>query len=94
MKDGSTLCYLSEFVLMDVICNRRITPTAAAALGWSVSGDGSLGPEDDVMAPASEEEDLDDANDFKYRTRLAFLPGAGVFYAARDWRRKTEGIEG
>jgi hypothetical protein len=92
MKHGSSSEFLSEFILMDVICNRKITPTAAAALG--ISGSGTLGDDDVVMAPASEEEDLDDINDFKYRTLLAFLPGAGVFYAVRDWRRKSEGVDG
>ncbi|KAI2490358.1 hypothetical protein MHU86_24221 [Fragilaria crotonensis] len=92
MKHGSSSEFLSEFILMDVICNRKITPTAAAALG--ISGSGTLGDDDVVLAPASEEEDLDDINDFKYRTLLAFLPGAGVFYAVRDWRRKSEGVDG
>ncbi|KAI2505999.1 hypothetical protein MHU86_8410 [Fragilaria crotonensis] len=93
MKHGSSSEFLSEFILMDVICNRKITPTAAAALGKS--GSGTLGDNDVVMAPASEEEDLDDVNDFfKYRTLLAFLPGVGVFYAVRDWRRKSEGVDG
>ena len=79
---------------MDVIWNRRITPTAAAALGISDSSYGKLGEDDVIMAPASEEKDLDDVNNFKYRTLLAFLPGAGVFYSVRDWQRKSEGVEG
>ncbi|KAI2505723.1 hypothetical protein MHU86_8685 [Fragilaria crotonensis] len=100
MKHATTSKYLSEFILMDVICNRKITPTAAATLNISSAfktGDAdivALGPDDVIMAPASGPEDLDDANDYKYRTLLAFLPGPGVFYCARDWRRKTEGVEG
>ena len=39
-------------------------------------------------------EDLDNVNNIKQRTLLAFLPGAGVFYCAKDWLRKHEGVEG
>ncbi|KAI2505016.1 hypothetical protein MHU86_9459 [Fragilaria crotonensis] len=84
MKHATTSKYLSEFILMDVICNRKITPTAAATLNISSAfktGDAdivALGPDDVIMAPASGPEDLDDANDYKYRTLLAFLPGRSV----------------
>ena len=46
------------------------------------------------MAPASGEQDLDNVKDFRYRTLLVFLPGAGVLYVARDRRRKSKGVEG
>ncbi|KAI2511779.1 hypothetical protein MHU86_2673 [Fragilaria crotonensis] len=88
------LKYLSEFILMDLICNQRITLMAAATFNiCSVikTGDAdtthgvtagvvALG-HDIVMAPASGPQDLDNVNDNKYRFLLAFLPGAGVFHA-------------
>jgi hypothetical protein len=104
MKNGSTSNYLSEFILMDVILNRKVTPTAAASSAGNhttvhaTTGEGTttaaFDPDAVVMASAYGCEDLDDDNDYKYRTLLAFLPGAGVFYCSREWRRKTEGIEG
>jgi hypothetical protein len=105
MKNGTTSNYLSEFILMDVILNRKVTPTAAAtATGNHATVDttgrdtattaAAFDPDAVVMASAYGCEDLDDENDYKYRTLIAFLPGAGVFYCSRERRRKSEGIEG
>jgi hypothetical protein len=105
MKNGTTSNYLSEFILMDVILNRKVTPTAAATdtgnhttvnatTGRGTTTAVAFDPDAVVMASAYGCEDLDDENDYKYRTLLAFLPGAGVFYCSREWRRKSEGIEG
>ncbi|KAI2491046.1 hypothetical protein MHU86_23526 [Fragilaria crotonensis] len=64
---------LSEFFLMDVILNRRIvTPR---------NDDDVAEPDPDsvVMVRAYGDGDLVDDVDFKYRTLVAFLPGAGIF---------------
>jgi hypothetical protein len=37
-------------------------------------------------------DDIDDKNDFKYRTMLLFLPQCGVFYCAREHRGKEVGV--
>jgi hypothetical protein len=44
-----------------------------------------------VMVQAYGDGDLVDDMDFKYRTFVAFLPGAGVFYCAREGRRLEVG---
>ena len=97
ISNGFSSKYLTEFILMDVIVNRKITPTAAAASGGSSGAATAAASEnrDEILfPPAYEDEDLEDKNDYKYRTLLAFLPGAGVFYCGKEWRRKTEGVEG
>jgi hypothetical protein len=43
------------------------------------------------MVQAYGDGDLVDDMDFKYRTFVAFLPGAGVFYCAREGRRLEVG---
>lgn len=76
---------LSEFFLMDVILNRRIvTPR---------NDDDVAEPDPDsvVMVRAYGDGDLVDDADFKYRTLVAFLPGAGIFYCARERRRSEVG---
>ena len=105
VSNGFSSKYLTEFILMDVIVNRKITPTAAAVSGGSSSdasaanegseaGAASANRDEILFPPAYQDEDLFDKNDFKYRTVLAFLPGAGVFYCGKEWRRRTEGVEG
>jgi hypothetical protein len=72
---------LSEFFLMGVILNRRIVA--------SRNDDDVAEPDPDsvVMVRAYGDDDLVDDVDFKYRTLVAFLPSAGVFYCARERRR-------
>ena len=76
---------LSEFFLMDVILNRRIVA--------SRNDDDVAEPDPDsvVMVRAYGDDDLVDDVDFKYRTLVAFLPSAGVFYRARERRRSEVG---
>jgi hypothetical protein len=76
---------LSEFFLMDVILNRRIVA--------SRNDDDVAEPDPDsvVMVRAYGDDDLVDDVDFKYRTLVAFLPRAGVFYCARERRRSEVG---
>ena len=96
ISNGASSRHLTELILMDVIVNRKITPTAAAASGGSCgTATAASGNCDEILfPPAYEDEDLEDKNDYKYRTLLAFLPGVGVFYCGKEWRRKTEGVEG
>ena len=46
-------------------------------------------PDEVAMATACDDGDMEDYMDYKYRTVLGFLPGAGVFYDCCD-RRRTE----
>ena len=76
MFPGPEICDdLSEFFLMDVILNRRIVPPHNDNVA-------EPDPESVLMVQANGEGDLVDDVDFKYRTLVAFLPGAGVFYCA------------
>ncbi|KAI2489027.1 hypothetical protein MHU86_25573 [Fragilaria crotonensis] len=51
------------------------------------------GGEDDVLLVRSyHEDDLDDKNDFKFRTMILFLPQCGVFYCARERRKEDVGV--
>ena len=69
---------LSEFFLMDAILNRRIVPPR------NDNNVAEPDPDSVVMVQAYGDGDLVDDLDFKYRTLVAFLPGAGVFYCARE----------
>ena len=76
---------VGDFFLMDVILNRELVRSDVEA---------SRNPDDVVMASAK----LDVANlgpnrDFMYRTVVAYLPGAGVFYCARERRPATVVLE-
>ena len=51
------------------------------------------GVEDDVLLVRSyKEDDLDDDNDFKFRTMILFLPQCGVFYCAREHCKEDAGV--
>jgi hypothetical protein len=84
--------HLSEFILMDVILNRRMLQQEGD--GGSPTTTSVHDPDDVVMASAYDVEDLFDDADYKYRTMIAFLPGAGVFYCARERRRGVHGVGG
>ena len=45
-----------------------------------------------VMVRSYVSDDIDDKNDFKYRTMLLFLPQCGVFYCARERRGEEVGV--
>jgi hypothetical protein len=82
MKNGTTSNYLSEFILMDVILNRKVTPTAATnATGNHATVNATTGrgttttaaafdPDAVVMASAYGCEDLDDENPWGRRVLL------------------------
>jgi hypothetical protein len=75
---------LLEFFLMDVILNLRIVPPRNDNVA-------QRDPDSVVMVQAYGDGDLVDNVDFKYQTLLAFLPGDGVFYCARERRRSEVG---
>jgi hypothetical protein len=73
-----------SFFLMDVILNRELVRDIK---------EGPRDPDHVVMASAkSDEANLLPDSDFKYRTLVAYLPGAGVFYCARERRPSTVGL--
>ncbi len=77
--------HLSEFILlMDVILNHRLLQREGADGGSPTTP--AHDPDVVVMALAYDVEDLLDDADYKYRTMIAFLPGAGIFYCARERR--------
>ncbi len=81
--------HLSEFILMDVILNRRLLQQERADGGSFTAP--ARNPDVVVMAAAYDVEDLFDDADYKYRTMIAFLPGAGIFYCARERRCGIDG---
>ena len=80
---------LSELILMDVILYCHLLQREGA------DGGSPTAPAQEhdvvVMVSASDAEDLLDNADYKYRTMIAFLPGAGVFYCARERRCGIQG---
>jgi hypothetical protein len=75
---------LSEFFLIEIILNRRIVPEQNNNVA-------EPDPDSVVMVQAYGNGDLVDDVDFKYRTLVAFLPGAGVFSCARECRQLEVG---
>ena len=67
-----------DFFLMDVILNRELVRSVDAK---------PRHPDDVVMASAKwDKANLEPEFDFVYRALIAYLPGAGVFYCARERR--------
>ena len=86
---------LSEFIIMDVILNRRLLRASADVEGGGIIRDGGEHDPDAVRyAPAYCDDDLLPDRDFLYRTLIAFLPGAGVLYCPREHRGAEVGVEG
>ena len=78
---------LSVFFFMDVILHRQLRTRIRGRVQPSFS-------DEIVWARADDECDLEDESDFKYRTLIAYLPGAGVFYYARDSPWTEKGVKG
>jgi hypothetical protein len=78
---------VTSIVLMDVILNRQI-PVECRHDNAEYDD-----AERVVNAMAFTPEDLEDAADFKYRSVVVYLPGAGIFYCPRERRRITEGVK-
>jgi hypothetical protein len=74
-------CFL-ELVLMDCILKRREPDDGVVANAVA-----------DTSPPMKAYDGVEctDVNDFSYRTCIAILPGAGVFYCARERRKESEG---
>jgi hypothetical protein len=80
---------------MDVILNRSpfIKTEPSAKLPTKKAASLVVGGEDDVLLVRSyHEDDLDDANDFKFCTMILFSPQCGVFYCARERCSKEVGV--
>ncbi len=77
--DSAEQTHLMEFFLFDVILNRAVK---------LADTDGVADPDKVVKALAYNDDDIDQRSDRKYRSAIAFLPRAGVFYCARE-RRKS-----
>ena len=66
---------LMEFFLFDVILNRDVKPADTDVVA---------DPDKIEKALAYNDNDIDQRSDCKYRSAIAFLPEAGVFYWARQ----------
>lgn len=85
---GSSGQFLHEVYLMDVVLNRSIAPSACSI----VAGDTThIDPDIAVVMRCFESDDFNEAVDYQFRTCLAFIPNAGVFYCARDRRHSDVG---
>ena len=107
-SSGSESPYLNEFYIMDVILNRSLLSpdTNNNNNGDKDSERAQMGEPDGVgRVPTRVEkddrivlvrsynfDDIDDKNDYKYRTMLLFLPQCGVFYCARERRSEEVGV--
>ena len=83
-ESGMTSCHQYDIYLMDVILNRSSEPAAKG---------GTLDPDIVVPMRAFEPGEQDEKFDFVYRTMIAFLPGTGSFYCARERRRSDGGVD-
>ena len=84
-ESGMQSCHPYDIYLMDVILNRSSEPAVAKG--------GTLDPDIVVPMRAFQPGDQDEKFDFVYRTMIAFLPGIGSFYCARERRRCDGGVD-
>ena len=76
---GMMSCFLSEIYVMDVILNRSPFSEEAVGKFRNKAALPAAGGDDDVLLVRSyHEEDLNDVNDYKFRTMILFLPQRGV----------------
>jgi hypothetical protein len=78
--------HTSEF-LLDVVHNRE-----KLLKGEGVNPLAERDPDKVAMATPCDDSDMEDNMEYKYRTALGFLPGAGVFYDCCVWRRTECGV--
>jgi hypothetical protein len=85
---------MSEFYVMDVILNRSPFPNLAEEVDEEKAGGRAMRGGDDrvVMVKSYFPGDVDDVNDYKFRTMILFLPQCGVFYCARERRSADVGV--
>jgi hypothetical protein len=74
---------LMEFFLFDVILNRDVKPADTDVVA---------DPDKIEKALAYNDNDIDQRSDCKYRSAIAFLPGAEAFCCARE-RRKSNCVD-
>jgi len=79
-RPGESIC---EVFFMDVVLNRAIIPTTSE----------SNNNNDVRVMRCFESADLDDSMDYKFRSLIAFVPNAGVFYCSSERRRADAGVE-
>ena len=79
-SSGQESSFLSEVYVLDVILNR--SPVSHLPVK----------DDDIVLVRSYHKNDLDDANDYKFRTMILFLPQCGVFYCARERRSDEVGV--
>ena len=81
VKLGISKESLREVYLMDVFLNRSPSPpTCAPVTGKSIHVD----PDIVALMKCLNPGECDDSFDYLFRTCLAFIPNAGIFYCARD----------
>ena len=79
-QPGESIC---EVFFMDVILNHAIIPTTSRSEN-----------NDDVrVLRCFDPDDLDDSVDHKFRSLIAFVRNAGVFYCSSERRRADAGVE-
>ena len=79
-SSGQESSFLSEVYVLDVILNR--SPVSHLPVK----------DDDIVLVRLYHVNDLDDADDYKFRTMILFLPQCGVFYCARERRSDAVGV--
>ncbi|KAI2497449.1 hypothetical protein MHU86_17053 [Fragilaria crotonensis] len=88
---GTSVDFVQKVYLMDVILNRSMSPSSSPA---PLAGEGVLVDPDIVaVMRCFEDDDLMDSVDFKFRTCLAFIPDAGIFYCARERHHPDSGVD-
>ena len=79
-----------EVFLMDVILNREVVIAKQHTKQPACRND----TDDTVLVAAATSAGVSDLMDDNYRTAIAYVPDAGIFYCARERRTKREGIVG
>ncbi|KAI2508886.1 hypothetical protein MHU86_5496 [Fragilaria crotonensis] len=88
---GASVDFVQKVYLMDVILNRSMSPSSSPAPS---AGEGVLiDPDIVAVMRCFEDDDLMDSVDFKFRTCLAFIPDAGIFYCARERHHPDSGVD-
>ena len=82
-------CFLSKIYIMDVILNRSplMKTELTVKIPTKKAASSVVGGDDDgvlLVSRSYHEGDLDDKNDYKFRTMILFLSQCGVFYCARE----------
>ena len=81
-----------EVFLMDVILNREVVNEVAKQHTKRPACRNDT--DDPILVAAATSAGVSDLLDDNYRTAIAYVPDAGIFYCARERRTKREGIVG